>query len=145
MEKFVRASAEHLAFTAKFLHLDFKHHAGVVVEATSDRQVHRHGRRGRCKGRKGHEGGFELVECIHGHTVHAGQKFTSRPERFHATVQRSQRLEGFGIGRVETVGGEQVSQTGVVTLIEQAHGAGNRWFTGGLVNLAESRVRSRRP
>ena len=136
MEKFVRASAEHLAFTTEFLHLDFKHHAGVVVEATSDRQVHRHGRGCRRQGCQRRKRAFEFIEGFQRNTVHAGEEFTSRPEGFHAAVERCERSKGFGIGRVKTVRFEEGSQSRIVAFVEQAHGAGDGRFTGGGVHLA---------
>ena len=136
MEEFVRASAEHLAFTAEFIHFDFEHHAGVVVEATCDCQVNGHGRRCRRQGRQRRERRFEFIEGFQRNTVHAGEEFTSRPEGFHAAVERRQRSKGFGIGRVETVALEESGQSRIVALVEQAHGAGNGRFTGGGVHLA---------
>ena len=134
VEEFVRTTAEHLAFTAEFLHLDLEHHAGVVVEATSDRQIHRHGRGCRRKCSQRSERHFEFIEGFQRNTVHAGEEFTSRPEGFHAAVQRGQCSEGLGIGWIEAVGGEQFGQAGVVAFVEQAHGAGDGRLTGGLVN-----------
>ena len=71
VEQFVRTTTEHLTFSAKFLHLDFKHHAGVVVKPPCNRQVHGQSGWSRRKSRKRGQGRFQFVERIKCHAVHA--------------------------------------------------------------------------
>ena len=135
MEQFVGTSTEDLAFTAEFTHFDFKHHAGVVVEAPCDGEINRHGRGCRRQSRQGRERHFEFIQGSQGNAVHAGKKFSGWPERFHAALKRSQRSEGFGVGRVKTVRFEEGGQSLIIAFVEQAHGTGDRWLSGGGVHF----------
>ena len=103
VEEFVRPTAQHLAFATEFFHLDFEHHAGVVVEASGHGQVNSEGRGGRCQRSEGRERRFQFVQRLQGNTVHAGEQFTSRFQRFHPAVEGGEGAEWFGVGRVETV------------------------------------------